>query len=67
MFTCNRYNRARTLLEEIFGSKVHADFPRKLLQSASCGDGVWPSDGKGHYSHMGIMLEVTFGQKVTTP
>ena len=64
MFTYNRYNTARTLLEEIFGPKVNKEFPKKLLESASCGDGFWETDGKGHYSHKGIMLEVTVGQEV---
>ncbi|KAI0230511.1 hypothetical protein LSAT2_019151, partial [Lamellibrachia satsuma] len=60
----NGYQEARTLLEEIFGPKIHEDFPRKLLESRSCGDGFWETDGEGHYSHKGVMLEVTAGQKV---
>ena len=64
MFTYNRYNTARTLLEEIFGPKVNEEFPKKLLESTSCDDGFWDTDGKGHYSHKGIMLEVTVGQEV---
>ena len=64
MFTTYSYNTARTLLEEIFGPKVNEDFPKKLLESRSCGDGFWETDGKSHYSHKGIMLEVTVGQDV---
>ena len=61
-----RYQQARTLIEEIFGAKMHQDFPRKLMESASCGDGFWETDGKGQYSHKGIMLNVTVGNEVTS-
>ena len=61
-----RYQQARTLIEEIFGPKMHQDFPRKLMESASCGDGFWETDGKGHYSNKGIMLNVTVGNEVTS-
>ncbi|KAK2165104.1 hypothetical protein NP493_1383g00012 [Ridgeia piscesae] len=63
----NGYQTARTLLEEIFGPKMHEDWPRKLLESSSCGDGFWESDGKGHYGNKGIMLEVTVGQPIVAP
>ena len=43
---------------------MHEDWPRKLLESSSCGDGFWESDGKGHYANKGIMLEVSVGQPV---
>ncbi|KAI0217504.1 hypothetical protein LSAT2_030722 [Lamellibrachia satsuma] len=59
----NGYQKARTLLEEIFGPKMHEDFPRKLLESPTCGDGFWETDGKEHYSHKGIMLNVTVGNE----
>ncbi|KAK2165039.1 hypothetical protein NP493_1368g00012 [Ridgeia piscesae] len=63
----NGYQTARTLLEEIFGPKMHEDWPRKLLESSSCGDGFWESDGKGHYANKGIMLEVSVGQPIVAP
>ncbi|KAI0212799.1 hypothetical protein LSAT2_002241 [Lamellibrachia satsuma] len=62
----NGYQTARTLLEEIFGTKMHKDFPRKFLKSQSCGDGFWETDGNGHYSPNGIMLEVKVGQEGDT-
>ena len=60
----HRYQTIRTQLEQIFGPKVHKDFPRKLLMSSSCGDGFWETNGKGHYNLDGIMLEVNIGHKV---
>ena len=45
---------------------MHEEFPRKFLESASCGDGFWETDGKGHYTHKGIMLEVKVGEEVST-
>ena len=59
-----RYQTARTLLEEIFGTKMHEEWPRKLLESTSCGDGFWETDGNGHYPYKGIMLDVVSGQTV---
>ena len=44
---------------------MHEEFPRKFLESPSCGDGFWETDGKGHYTHKGIMLEVKVGEEVT--
>ena len=42
----------------IFGTKVHKDFPRKYLESGTCGDGFWPTDASGNYPGEGIMVEV---------
>ena len=59
-----RYQTARTLLENIFGPKMHNDWPRKMLQSTSCGDGFWETGRRRHYTNKGIMLEVNDGQPV---
>ncbi|KAI0234744.1 hypothetical protein LSAT2_014923 [Lamellibrachia satsuma] len=61
------YQTIRTQLEQIFGPKVHEDFPRKLLMSSSCGDGFWETNGKGHYNFTGIMLEVNVSHKIVAP
>lgn len=49
-----RYKEARTQLDLIFGPKFHKEFPRKYLESGSCGDGFWESTGKGKYNHPGV-------------
>jgi len=45
---------------------MHERFPRKFLQSASCGDGFWETNGKNNYRHYGVILEVAAGDEVST-
>ncbi|CAH1249045.1 SELE [Branchiostoma lanceolatum] len=58
-FVKNAYGKARTLLNKVFGPKMHKDFPRKILQSDRCsGHGPYPSTGNGKYKHQGVDLEL---------
>ena len=58
------YKEARTELEMVFGSKMHKEFPRKYLESESCGEGFWPSTGDGRYEHEGVDVEAMEGELV---
>ena len=52
-------------MELTFGPKVHKDFPRKYLDSKTCGfKGFWESTGLGHYNHPGVDVEVNAGTEV---
>lgn len=52
-------------MEEIFGPKMHEDFPRKLLESPTCGNGFWEGNSHRIYKHSGIMLRVEAGEDVS--
>ncbi|XP_078575734.1 uncharacterized protein LOC144861638 [Branchiostoma floridae x Branchiostoma japonicum] len=61
------YDEAKSLIEQIFGNKADQDFPRKYLESDSCGDGFYPSTGKGKYAEQGVLLEAAAGQQIGAP
>jgi len=52
-------------VEEIFGPKMHEMFPRKLLESPTCGNGFWEDNGNQHYKQSGVMLRVEAGEDVS--
>ena len=59
------YQKAKAIMQLTFGSKVHKDFPRKYLDSETCGfKGFWESTGKGHYMHPGVDVDVKEGAQV---
>lgn len=60
-----RYQKGKTLLDMIFGSKIHKEFPRKYLSSKTCGDGFWESTGKGNYQNPGVDAEIAIGSNVS--
>lgn len=53
----NRYRSAKTELQLIFGFKFDKNFPRKYLESATCGEGFWKSNGKDNYVHPGVDID----------
>ena len=61
-----RYETARSSIDMVFGPKVSKEFPRKYLESDSCGPGFWKSTGRGKYKHPGVDLEATHDEKVCT-
>ncbi|XP_078573994.1 uncharacterized protein LOC144860567 isoform X3 [Branchiostoma floridae x Branchiostoma japonicum] len=63
----NGYDEAKSLIEQIFGNKADQDFPRKYLESDSCGDGFYPSTGQGRYAEQGVLLEAAAGQQIGAP
>ncbi|XP_078658229.1 uncharacterized protein LOC144903712 [Branchiostoma floridae x Branchiostoma belcheri] len=63
----NGYDEAKSLIEQIFGAKADQDFPRKYLESGSCGDGFYPSTGSGRYEHQGVLLEAAVGREIGAP
>ncbi|XP_066298079.1 uncharacterized protein [Branchiostoma lanceolatum] len=63
----NGYDEAKSLIEQIFGSKSDQDFPRMYLESDSCGDGFYPSTGQGRYAEQGVLLEAAAGQQIGAP
>ena len=44
--------------------KIDKSFPRKYLESNSCGDGFYESTGRGHYEHPGVDAEAVIGSEV---
>lgn len=64
---CFRFNEARTLMEQIFGQKMHKKFPRTFFDSQICGNGLFPSYGQGNYNEPGISLDISVGKKVYLP
>ena len=48
----------------VFGPKFNKEFPRKYLESKTCGDGFWESTGKNHYEHTGVDIETEIGSQV---
>ena len=58
------YEEARTLIELVFGMKIDKSFPRKYLESSSCGDGFYESTGRGRYEHPGVDAEAVIGSEV---
>ncbi|XP_078585865.1 uncharacterized protein LOC144867676 [Branchiostoma floridae x Branchiostoma japonicum] len=63
----NGYDEAKSLVEQIFGNKADQDFPRKYLESPTCGDGFYPSTGGGRYAEQGVLLEAGAGQQIGAP
>ena len=59
--------KQRQLLSKSLDRKAHKDFPRKYLESTSCGWGFWATDGSGHYSHQGILAEAQVDSEVIVP
>ena len=51
-------------MDLIFGAKVHKNFPRKYLESETCGEGFWESTGQGNYKHTGVDVEKDIGYTV---
>ena len=66
MLNCVRYQEARTLLDLVFGPKINKAFPRKYLESQTCGNGFWESTGQGHYRNPGVDAEIEIGSPVRT-
>ena len=60
----NSYLESKTLIDQIFGPKVSDLFPRKYLESASCGDGFYPSTGRASYDHQGVDAEIGINSRV---
>ncbi|CAH1277632.1 Hypp9725 [Branchiostoma lanceolatum] len=60
---------ARSIIHKIFGPKASFRFPRRILDSETCGRGVYPSFGVGGktYDSEGIDLEIREGRKVVAP
>ena len=58
------YEEARTEIQLLFGLKINKAFPRKYLESDSCGGGFYRSTGKGNYQHPGVDAEVQAGTEV---
>ena len=52
------------MIELVFGMKIDKSFPRKYLESSSCGDGFYESKGRGHYEHPGVDAEAVIGSEV---
>ena len=48
----------------VFGPKFNKEFPRKYLESKTCGDGFWESTGKDNYQHTGVDIEADIGSQV---
>ena len=44
--------------------KIDKSFPRKYLESRSCGDGFYESTGSGLYKHPGVDAEAVIGSEV---
>ena len=44
--------------------KIDKSFPRKYLESSSCGDGFYEGTGSGHYKHPGVDAEAVIGSEV---
>jgi hypothetical protein len=68
-FLLYRYDTAKSLLDSVFGSKLHPDFPRKFrLDTHGCsGKGFFPSrlySGDGEYWSQGVDLEISEGETV---
>ena len=63
-FIMCRYQEARTLLDLVFGPKINGAFPRKYLESTTCGNGFWESTGKNNYDHKGVDVEAEIGAQV---
>ncbi|VDI41391.1 Hypothetical predicted protein [Mytilus galloprovincialis] len=68
----NGYQIAKSLLNVIFGTKAHPDFPRTTrLDTDGCrGKGFYPSrlmSGDPEYSYSGVDLEINAGDIVVAP
>ena len=68
-FLLYRYDMGKSLLDSVFGSKLHPDFPRKFrLDTHGCrGKGFYPSrlySGEREYWSRGVDLEISEGETV---
>ena len=59
-----RYQEAKTLVDLVFGPKLNKGFPRKYLESQTCGNGFYESRGNNNYKHTGVDVEVAVGSQV---
>eukprot|EP00058_Branchiostoma_floridae_P000530 XP_002586018.1 hypothetical protein BRAFLDRAFT_110184 [Branchiostoma floridae] len=61
-----RFALARSIIHKIFGPKASFRFPRRIFDSETCGQGVYPSFGVGGktYESEGIDLEIRQGRKI---
>ena len=55
---------SRTLIQSLFGLKINKAFPRKYMESESCGNGFYESTGRGNYKHKGVDAEAEIGSEV---
>ncbi|XP_072048761.1 uncharacterized protein [Amphiura filiformis] len=65
----NSYQEARSLINQIFGPKVHRHFPRTYrLAGGGCNtDGFYPTDTNGYYDDQGVDLLVDEGSHIVSP
>ncbi|XP_078695732.1 uncharacterized protein LOC144924477 [Branchiostoma floridae x Branchiostoma belcheri] len=63
------YTLARSIIHKIFGPKASFRFPRRILDSETCGIGTYPSFGvvTATYTSKGIDLKIRKGRKVVAP
>ncbi|CAC5409209.1 unnamed protein product [Mytilus coruscus] len=66
------YQLGKSLIDSIFGTKAHPDFPRTIrLDTDGCrGKGFYPSmlmSGDPEYSYSGVDLEIVAGEIVVAP
>ncbi|KAK3093639.1 hypothetical protein FSP39_018327 [Pinctada imbricata] len=61
-------NKAKSLVEKVFGPKFHMDFPaRRRNEVPECGQGIWPTTSNGKYSTLGVDVEIELGENVVCP
>ncbi|XP_078695733.1 uncharacterized protein LOC144924478 [Branchiostoma floridae x Branchiostoma belcheri] len=65
----NAYEKARGIVDKIFGPKVSLKFPKKKLDPATCGGGLYPSSGVSTktYESRGIDLVLPTNREVVAP
>ncbi|CAH1802680.1 unnamed protein product [Owenia fusiformis] len=61
------YELTKSLIDNVFGPKISKRFPRKYLQSKSCGDGFYPSTQRSRYMYSGAQLQVSVGSAIVVP
>ena len=61
-----RYQKSKSLINQLFGPKAHRRFPREYrLAGGGCTtDGFYPTDTGGYYDDQGVDLVISDGSKV---
>ncbi len=66
LFVFFSYQDAKSLINEVFGPKVHKNFPRTVrLAGGGCNtNGFYPTDTNGYYDNQGVDLLIGEGYQV---